>query len=234
MLDDEKVYTRDDINENYSIPNEYVNSDDITDIDNLDEYQNDERKVINELFNEDESFNIDNPRASERMNEIEKYLSDYGVESPSDVINHLLDSGYSDKQISEIVDNDYIGNYDIMENVRDYSDLGERALMGESPQTMLGDRVSYYIDEKRLEDDLYDDLREIYYDNNPDIEYDDLGTNEDFINWKDDYIQEILDNPEEYLGDKIEDYFDYDKFGYDLSLSDYYFDEDSGIASRNN
>ena len=194
----------------------------------------DENPLLDEIpiFLEDGTFNSDNPRASERMNEIEKYLRDYGIQSPTDVYNHLLDSGYSDEQISEIVDNDYISDYDIMEGITSHSDLGERALMGMTPREMLGDRVSNWIDYGRLKNDLTYDVDDMWreYQNENGIT-DDM---DNYYDGYDDYYNEIEDEFIQNAGERLDDYFDYDKFGYDLAMSDYYYDEDTGIASRNN
>lgn len=238
IIQDLNEYYGQNLYDEYIKINEIDTSKEMSDygISPMEEYSIDVDDIENSIFDDSGMYVLDDSDTSSNYrNKVDEYLKENGIDSPSDVYNHLLDSGYSDKDIYEMMENDYISDYDIMENVSSYSDLGERTMHGESPSVMLGDRINYYLDEKRVQDDLYDDLREIYYENNLDVEYDDLGTNEDFINWKDDYIQEILDNPKEYLSDEqINGYFDYDKFGYDLSLGNYYYDENTGIASRNN
>lgn len=78
----------------------------------------------------------------------------------------------------------------------------------------------YYIDEKQLRRDLEMDdysFREDYeYEHGEDYDEDDFQ--QAFDSYLDTLVDEILENPSEFLGDNVSSYFDYESFGRDLRI----------------
>ena len=87
----------------------------------------------------------------------------------------------------------------------------------------VGDNLSYYLDEDEISNAIYDDEKNYFYEDHSDEYTDENGDldedafDEAFEDWFETEMENIMDDPETYLGDNLKDYFDYEAFGNDLS-----------------
>lgn len=156
--------------------------------------------------------------------QIEEYLelNDYDKKCIGAIMEASGEDYDSAKEIFD--EGDYIF-YDVFED----SDLA-RAVIDDVGgfKEAVGDNLSYYLDEDDIRSDIYYDERnyyeEEYGDNYKDEngEIDEDALNDDFEDWLDNEMSNIMDDPETYLGDGMSSYFDFDAFGRDLSF-DYSF-----------
>lgn len=81
----------------------------------------------------------------------------------------------------------------------------------------------YYIDKEAIYNDLLiteeSSFREQYEEDAGD-DYDEEDFQIEFWHYFDDLADEIVEHPEAYLGDNLEDYFDYEAYGRDVRIND--------------
>lgn len=124
------------------------------------------------------------------------------------------------------------GDYQFIPDISSYSDLAYEVISQfGSIEEAVGDNITMYVDEDQMARDYEYDVRDIMYDDAPyqiaqelDIEEEDV-TEEMIEDWIDenihDYVQSIVEEEISLaeMGEPIDlsNYFDYEKFGRDLS-----------------
>ena len=134
------------------------------------------------------------------------------------------------------------GDYMYLSGVFNYSDLGHEVIESiGSIHDALGENASSYIDYEMLSRDLSYDMREIMRDRaeeevehehrfDDDDEYDKEAEIEDWIDAHiDDYIDSYIDDMEADGSIDLETYFDYEKFGRDLTYEGWTFTDNGAI-----
>ena len=156
-----------------------------------------------------------------------------GLDVDEDVLKAIIEAtGYGLREAIELYQS---GDFVWYPGVNSWSDLAYEVIDGiGSIQDALGDRASSYIDYDALKRDLEYDMRDIMRDTAEDEvdeehryddedEYDREQEIEDWIDehlddYLDSYIDDMMADPSDNL---IENYFDYEAFGRDLSFDNF-------------
>ena len=173
-------------------------------------------------------FKVDEYDNAVQVLERLKELEDSDVDM--DIVGLIVDElGYDFDDAVRIVEN---GDYQYYPDVTDAEDLGRTFIdeLGGIKEAVSQDTVLSYIDRKQIENDFEYDVKNYLYDNakeriadEEDIDEDDV-TEEMIDNYVDDNWEDELDAQVDEYMDMIErgevdgtDYFDYEKFGRDLT-----------------
>lgn len=188
---------------------------------------------INDTDNIPSAFGIDEYSNVVHTLEMLKRFEDSGADI--DILEAIMDSGYN--TLEDALDKYESGDYYWYPGVTDYTELAYR-LIDESGglEYALGDRVSDYIDEEQMKRDYEDDVREMMRDDakrevyrahryDDEDEYDEEDEIQDWIDKNiDSYLQSVINDDIEMAerGEiDLSNYFDYEKFGRDLSYDGY-------------
>lgn len=156
------------------------------------------------------------------------------------MIGIILSTGdYNFEEAVELCDN---GGYRWYDDVVEYEDLGYAIVDEFGSPFEATQYASNYIDEDKLRRDLSLDVRDMYYDTaEQEVDYehrfddpDSFDRDAEIEQWLDDHEEELLDElVDEVLSgglgdDIIENYFDYEKFGRDVSFDGTFYFLDGG------
>lgn len=220
----------------YGIKDGWMSIDDALDF--CEEHAEDE-PFINDTDNIPSAFEIDEySNAAQTLEEL-KQFEESGADI--DIVEAIMMSGYS--SIKDALDKYEDGDYYWYPGVTDSTDLAyavidEIGSLGDA----LGDRVNNYIDEDAMRRDYEYDVRDMMYDDaksevarEEDIDEDEV-TDEQIEDWIDDNIDSYLDSiidEEIALAEQgeidLSNYFDYERFGRDLSFDGYVFTDAGAI-----
>ena len=184
-----------------------------------------------EKYAEDEPFINDIENSPVEISEYDsidklKELKEYEDCDDKEVVKAILQSGHTDN-ISEAISIADGGDYIWLPGVSTEYELAEAYIdMCGSIEDALGERASEYIDRDGYRRDIEDDVANLYMENNGLESIDDCYDEEheeDFNNFLDEVVEEDIANG------NLENDFDYDAFGNDLSY-DYTFVDDGAIS----
>lgn len=171
---------------------------------------------------------LDNLKQYEEMDDYDRKM-----------LGRILSTGDYDFDDALDIFND--GDYRWYEGVSNDEDLGYAIIDDFGSPQAATPYADNYIDEDKLRRDLSFDVREMYYDTaEQEVDYEhrfddegDFDRDAEIEQWLDDHEEELLDELVDEVvsgdieGDFIENYFDYEKFGRDVSFESniYYLDD---------